>query len=210
MQTGVPALVLEPKGPLDMFSPSPNGKTLYYTQSILKKDKSDGTVEVAFIERDVATGNEKELIRKDHSLYAKCSPDGQYCAVTSSDAASNSRVLLLFSSSGGKPSRELLRLPAEVKPEDLSKANVGPWIFTLSWTADSRSLLLRKVEPNKDDELWIVSVDGQPSGKLQHTRVPEILPSPDNRYAAYRVLGSATTEISVLENFLPKSTPARK
>ena len=50
----------------------------------------------------------------------RLSPDGQYIATPSIDAATNSRVLLLIPVAGGEP-RVLMSVFSGVKTEDLSK-----------------------------------------------------------------------------------------
>jgi hypothetical protein len=194
---------------------SPTGETIYHHQ------RFPATSEVAFVGRNLATGKETELFRrKDYGANLtgfRLSPDGQYFATHTIDAASNSRVVLLIPTAGGPP-RELLRVPAGVKPEDLSNGKAGTWAFVYSWT-DSRSLVLRETfnDPNKNDELWLVSLDGQKIGKIDLPLLNarwglNVFLSPDYRYAAYVVrepAASPTAEVSILENFLPKPAPGK-
>ena len=219
-QTGEISSLL-PEGPQEFLGLSPNGETVYYRRpyGVTKKDPASPfagrAAETAILARDLATGNEKELGRQPPLGTIRFSPDTQFFTATSTDAASNSRILLLISTSGG-PTRELLRVPAGVKPEDLSNTRLGQSIDVVWWAPDSRSLVLRKNFNNskQDDELQLISLEGQELGKVPVPRgLGDISLSPDHRYAVYTTTEPAppaTTEVSVLENFLPKTTATSK
>jgi Tol biopolymer transport system component len=195
---------------MQLYKFSPNGKSAYYG----RPDSSNKAY--ILMARDLTTGSETELASRPPLVGGptRFSPDGRYFTFTGIDAASNSRVLQLMST-GGAIVRELMRVPAGVKTEDLSKWDNGQSIDVLSWAPDSRSLLLRKNmnDPGKSDELVLVSIDGQPQGGISIPNKRPISPSPDNRYAAYTLTEAAppaTVEVSVLENFLPKTTAGSK
>jgi Tol biopolymer transport system component len=183
---------------------APDGRTVYY-----RRAEPPNSGEATFIARDLATGNEREVIPTRAVQSLNLSPDGQYIATPGIDPASNSRVVLLVPSAGGQP-RELARVPSGVKPEDVGKLNRGQILSVLAWDPDGRSMLVRKyVRDGQQDELFVLSLDGQQSGK---TLIPRTLPqgvslSPDRRQMVYTVRETAlpaVTEVSALENFLPR------
>ena len=188
---------------------SPEGGTLYYRRAV-PPNSGDAT----FIARDLATGNEREVIPTRAVQSLRLSPDGQYIATSGIDTASNSRVVLLIPTAGGQP-RELARVPSGVKPEDLAKLNLGQILSVLAWNPDGRSMLVRKyIRDAEQDELFVLSLDGQQSGKILIPRaVPQrVALSPDNRQMAYTVSETAlpaVREVSALENFLPKTVASK-
>ena len=137
--------------------------------------------------------------------------DGKYIATTSTDPASNSRLVLLIPTAGGE-ARELTRVLSEVEPERLNFPALEQIVQPILWTPDSQSLLLHKVPTHrtKDGELWLVPVNGgEPKriigdGKLLFGSISK---SPDGHRFVYAVTEPApplTLELAVLENFLPK------
>ena len=81
----------------------------------------------------------------------------------------------------------------------------------MPWTPDGKGILVRKmlVAGGKKSELWLVPIDGGRARKLDFdaNRVATYAPGkirlhPDGRRLAY-VFGDYTSEVWVLENFLP-------
>jgi Tol biopolymer transport system component len=148
------------------------------------------------MERDLASGREREVVRRTGLRVPSVSPDGRYVAATSLDPSTKSSSLLLISIDGGEP-RELLRVNP---PQSL--------LNLVAWMPDSRGMIVSKfLDENADrSEAWLVPVaDGQPrkldlddGGGL--AQMP-IRVHPDGRQIAY-MAGESRLEIWVLENFL--------
>jgi Tol biopolymer transport system component len=185
---------------------SPDGKRFYYN----RRPWGPHPAYYAFVEHDLATGAERELLRRLVVGGLRLSPDGQYIGTPSIDPATNSRVLLLIPTSGGEP-RVLMSVASGVKPEELSKLFAqGETIGIVTWDPDSRSLLVTKGTTDRH-EFWRVPIDGGAPRKLGIPS-PERWPlgsiSPDQKHIATVVSDPATphtTEIWTLENFLPKA-----
>jgi len=192
---------------------SPDGKNLYFRRSV-----SDGK-EIVFVQRDIATGIEKELIRRPFlSTGINLSPDGQYIATAGINPSNNSRIMLLIPTAGGEP-RELIRVAAGVNGSDLTNFNNGQALMGATWASDSQGFMTRKLVRGEKptDELWWVPLDGSAPRKL------DLPPSnvawgsgfsvhPDGHRVAYTINETArpqTSEVWVLENFLPKASAAR-
>jgi Tol biopolymer transport system component len=203
-QTGAttPVALLEKPGS-SASALSPDGKTFYFPSTGKEK---------AFIARDLATGAEKELIRRPDILGIRLSPDGRYIVTPSYDAPSNSRTLLLIPTAGGEP-RELMRVPAGVEDEPSSRYMKGNSLIGASWAGDSRSFYTRKrsADRKKQDEVWQVFLDGQQPRQLEPTIANNVVAggwsiSPDGRHIAYTVIPPPQhrdPSVLVLENFLP-------
>ncbi|MBI4908178.1 MAG: PD40 domain-containing protein [Acidobacteria bacterium] len=176
--------------------------------------------ESAYIERDVATGKERVVIRRRVLLnMVNPSPDDQYLVSRSVDEASNSRTLLLIPLQGGE-ARELLRYPAEVSREDLADSRKGAWLNLGMWAPDSRSFLAFKYRGDPQDPrskslgTWRIPVDGGAPQKLDDTSyrdsdVAKPAVHPDRRRVAFTVKETTPRrdpEIWALDNFLPSNT----
>ena len=168
---------------------SPDGKKIYYTVNPYR--------DAALIERDLASGSERELIRREGLRYPGVSPDGRYVAGTSLDPSGKSSSLLLIPIDGGEP-RELLRVTA---PQSF-------WPM-VAWMPDGRGVVVRKMlseSENASQELWLVPVGGGQPRQLEidtrNLNVSPISVHPDGRQVAY-LGGEQKKEVWVLENFLP-------
>jgi Tol biopolymer transport system component len=170
---------------------SPDGTRLYY------RDRP-GTDSFSFVERDLASGNEREIIRRatTNLFYLNLSPDGRFIATTYDDRSSKSFVLLLIPVSGGEP-RELLRVS---QPQEL--------MATATWMPDGRAVIVDKVlnESGTEREFWLVPTAGGQPRKIDVGTAPGLGPDirvhPDGRQIAF-VAGENKKELWVLENFLP-------
>ncbi len=199
---------------LDAFAASSelsrDGRSLYYMRTLPTKA---GIAEAdVIVERNLVTGTEGEVIRRSCLFNFRLSPDGQYIAAESTNATANARVVLLVPTRGGE-ARELMRVPSEVKAEDLNSFNLGQRVGVLGWVPDG-SLLVEKnpTDRTKARELWIVPMTGEsPKTVIGDSNIPangQISLSPDGRHFVYTITEAAppvTSEIAVLENFLPKA-----
>jgi dipeptidyl aminopeptidase/acylaminoacyl peptidase len=202
---------------------SPDGKRIYYRRTF----KIDPFIsDCAIIERDLQSGAEKQLARRSFFSPPRPTPDGRYIVTASTDANTNSRVLLLIPTAGGEP-REIMRTPSGVKPEALNNPSAGEWIFPFGLqdgvSYHNASFLVWKGLPNNTStdsrlaattngsELWAVRFDGAESEKVgvlpAGFSVFSLSISPDERRLAYAVTDPGArpiTELWALENFLPK------
>jgi Tol biopolymer transport system component len=197
---------------------SADGKKLYYRQGLGVQSASDpSALQAAFIERDLASGVEKELTRGNLG-FLYLSPDGRSIATNTADLATKSQSILLVPVAGGQP-RTLMQIALPQSVIDsvmLSKDPHGQNAISVLWAPDSRSLVFRHNFVRGTPDLWWVSVDGREAPKLVNLGVPERLwdvrVHPDGRritIASPRQQPSRPDEIWVLENVLPKAGPKR-
>ena len=196
-------------GPWFVASLSADGKKLYYRQGKAYVSEPSA-LPAGLIERDLASGFEKELMRGNFGGVA-LSPDGRYIATSAADLATKSKSIMLVPVAGGE-TRTLMRvaLPQSVIDRWVLAKNLNQ-LNTLSvlWAPDSRSLVVEHTQAKP--EQWWVPVDGQESAKrvslganLWNVRV-----HPDGRRIAMAMQQPRRADdVWVLENFLPKA--ARK
>jgi Tol biopolymer transport system component len=87
---------------------APDGKTFYYW-------RQDGAEKV-FMAVDLASGREREIIRRANLGALNLSPDGRYFATASIDPTDHARVFLLIPVDGGSP-RAVIRVTGETEAE---------------------------------------------------------------------------------------------
>jgi Tol biopolymer transport system component len=191
---------------------------LYYRKDLGVPSPSDPSVlQAAFIERDLASGAERELARGNLG-FPYLSPDGRSIATNTADVATKSQSILIVPVAGGEP-RVLMRvaLPQSVIDQVmLTKDAHGQNAMSVLWAPDSRSLLFRHNFVQGKPDVWWVPVDGREPPKLVGPGVPErlwdIRVHPDGRRLAMAVQDpqqSRPAELWVLENFLPKAGAKR-
>jgi Tol biopolymer transport system component len=198
-------LVTRPKGAQqNSMELAPDGKTFYCI-------RQDGA-ESVFLAVDLASGTEREIIRRANLGGLNLSPDGRYLATPSIDPTDHARTFLVIPVDGGSP-RVVIRIAGE--PEAEAQKNFKEGRMTIwSWAPDSQSVLIRKRSGGPPDyELWQGFVDGAISRRVSAKAEPPLgrggmRLSPDGGRVAFVVSGSSTTEraparIMVLENFLP-------
>lgn len=188
-------IVQSPRGSF-LASPelSPDGQRLYYTNLIKEQ--------IAVIERDLATGNEREVTRRDCCGPVSLSPDGRHLALVEKNKTEKTSAVLLIPVQDGPP-KEVIRA-------SLPQAFFG-WV---SWTHDSRQIIVTRVFENGQgpNELLLVPIAGgtpKPFDDLQGYRWGRIRPHPDGQRIAYPT-GEAKSEVWVLENFLAAPTTAKR
>jgi tricorn protease len=178
---------------------SPDGKKLYYQK--LSPVPQQGR-SIAFIEKDLVSGKEREIIRRTNLGAMRISPDGRYIVTPSTDPASKSATVLLIPLDGGEP-RELLRVP---QPSQLRVPG---------WEPDGRAVIVWKIptnestvtDANSSNEVWRIPIGAEPPRKLEiDMRTLKasgpVAFSPDGRHLAYPVTGESTSKVSVVENIL--------
>ena len=205
LDTGEPTFLwATPASPgLSMPAWSADGHALYYWNRV-------NETEQVFIAHDVASGTEKEIIRRSFLGPMLVSPDGRWLATETVDPSRNDRVLLLVPPEGGK-SREVMRVPAGVPPQRLNNVTGGgARVAPASWSPDSQSFIARLQRTAEgESELWEVRVDGAPPRKLPSLLGAHIFKftiSPDGRRVAYRFKEPGPEmdrEVWRFENFLP-------
>ena len=186
---------------------SSDGTSVYYKKVV------GGGKQAAFVARDLASGHERELVRRVDLGEINVSPDGRYIATTTRDNGitpvyASAAAVLLIPTSGGEP-RELLRAAAVSNgPEWLNSA-----VAMMAWAPDSASVLVYKyaAQPVPTMEVWRTALDGA-MRRLDWTLRLRGQPSvhPDGRRIAYQERSAATREAAVqvwaLDNFLPALT----
>jgi Tol biopolymer transport system component len=148
----------------------------------------------------MASGNERIILTGSRGGPISLSPDGHWIARYNPSTNGSLQSLVILSVETGR-SRELLRLSD-------GEFDSNP----MSWTPDSRAVLLRKWGRRAGYELQLVPINGETPRKLdidlKGARPGEALGkirlSPDGKHLAY-VAGKPIyrSETWVLENFLP-------
>jgi Tol biopolymer transport system component len=194
---------------------TPDGKRIVFTRLTTRADPTVAAV----IERDLASGIEREIFRKTRPapwnpgwMFVDLSPDGRSVAAVVNEAWPGGDIgkwsLLVASVAGGEP-RELMR--GEARGADV-----------LMWAPDGRAVFVTAIragaEGDRQRDVWRVPLDGSAPQKLdldlaslgrpfnsdQRMRV-----HPDGRRVAFAAAEPAKAdEVWVLENFLP--TPGSK
>ena len=190
---------------LSMPTLSLDGRILYYWKGV------SGGKEHLIIGHDLATGAEKELIRRPFLGTLQLSPDGRFLATATVDPTKNERLLLLVPLDGSTP-REAMRIPSGVADTDLKQVEgKGSRVAPASWAPDSQSFIARLLrEPEGPSELWRVPVNGEAPRKLPfilETNVFKFTISPDGRRVAYRIKEpepELPQQVWKFENFLPR------
>jgi Tol biopolymer transport system component len=163
---------------------APDAKHRYYRKNL----GSDG---FAFVDQDIASGKETEILRRKDLGNMSVSPDGRFIA-TVANVGSADHSVLLVPVSGGEPKelRKVSQLPA---------STAAP-----TWTPDSQAVLVTN-ETKTQTELLLVPIAGGQARKIdigasRFERAVQV--NPDGRQIAY-VSGDSKLELWVLENFLP-------
>jgi Tol biopolymer transport system component len=189
---------------------SADGRVLYYWNRVNAGD------EQVFVAHDIASGVEKEIVRRPFLGALLLSPDGRFMATETVDPARNERVLLLVPLDGATP-REIMRIPAGVSAQDLKRQTRGARVSPASWMPDSQSFIARLQQQSEgESELWRVPVDGTAPRKLSsvlEAHVFKFTLSPDGRRVAYRSKEPDTpvaAQVWEFANFARSSSPAKR
>lgn len=197
-QTGEVTPIVVPADGTGAFqaSVSPDGRRIIY--------RRQGARENVVVERDLASGSERELVRRESMNGVSLSPDGRQFTFIERDAAARTSVLYVMAIDGG-PARELVRMgPGRGALEQGTLENFA------EWTPDGRRILFNKRQDYMST--WIVPASGGTPvqvalerGMLAAGRI-----HPDGRRIAFTALGSQPSEVWSLENFQGAPSPAKK
>ncbi len=178
---------------------SPDGKTLFY----IRGDPVSKTARL--VARDLKSGREKDLFRNvppARLTGSALSPDGQrfVLSIIPSPTRPAAPVLKILSAAGGEPT-ELIQFD---KSEKLRAVGVA-------WMPDSQDVLFWKwFFGGKDLELWRISAEGGEPRKLWASKsLGHLRVHPDGERIAF-YSRSTTSEVWVMENFLPTGVSQTK
>jgi len=118
---------------------------------------------LALIEREIAGGKEREIMRREWFQGMAVSQNKQYIVSAGIDRATNSRTALLISVASGEV-REVLRVSSDLMPSDLTDWPRGTKFWHAEWVPGGRSFLMlkRQADERQDDEVWEVPLEGKP------------------------------------------------
>ena len=165
---------------------SPDGKKIYFWIGT----DCPGRPGSVFVEGDLGSGTQREILRAPGPQTLKLAPDGSLFAGARREGVSDS-VIVLVPTNGGQ-SREL-------------RLTEGQAIRGLSWAPDGRSLMV--IATGKSGpEVLLLPVDGGPARTVEGV-VPlrgfgGVSVHPSGRQIAYAT-GEIMSELWVFENFLP-------
>jgi Tol biopolymer transport system component len=184
---------------------SRDGRKIYYRRLLGPGGQPLHGQEAAFVERDLATGMEREVTRRYSLGGTNLSPDGRHLVTASVDPTGASRSMLMISVEDGS-TRELLKvaLPAGQNPRLI--------LIPLAWAPDSRSILLHRAPVGQPVEVWWAPVDGrEPRRLLTLPNFSRVHIHPDGQRVVFSESESTTIpdELMVLENFLPRTSGNR-
>ena len=177
------------------FDLSPDGRTVFY----IKLPKDPNTGENQLLARDLQSGGETEVTRNEPLVWVSVSPDGQRLLVAAGE--DTSLVWRIMPATGGD-ARTLVRMDAKE----------ADFYVGASWTPDGRYVVFTKGQESRATrkvQVWRVAAEGGEPQRLGLT-VDELWwlrVHPDGRHVAFGT-SKASTEVWVMENFLPKSAAA--
>ncbi len=186
----------EPDSLIKVFAVAPDAKSIYYASFQWKKKLS------IIIERNLATGQEKELYRKaappDIGNLA-VSQDSRYLSFSTSDAAANAGYVI-----------RIIDL-ADGKSRDILQGKLGSFAPHV-WMRDGKSILFIKRASGSSEEkngLWRVSAAGGEPTKIDLGMAfkSNVDISPDEKRIIYTD-AKLVLEIWAMENFLPQEKSA--
>ena len=201
VRTGNEREVFAGQDPGGNASLSGDGRKLYYRRLLGPAERPLDMQQASFIEYDLATKSEREILRRFSLGAITLSPDGKYILTGSVDPSGQSRSMIAIGIADGVV-RELLRSPRVPGRNPL---------IPIAWAPDSQSVLLRRAPaPDSPVEIWWAPLDGREprqaftTAVLGRTRI-----HPDGRHVMFDAAEAppAAPELWVLENFLPTRAP---
>ena len=189
----VPVVLIDPGGQnVSASAWSPDGRTIYLVRTDVKSKVA------TLVARDMQSGQEREVVRRDGLANLALSPDGRLLAVPAFDRSTQSGSLLVIPAEGGEP-RELQRT-SNSGPESMG-------VFA-TWSPDGKYVIFRK-GPAAARETFRIPAEGGTAVKYGgewSVGPPSI--NPNGRDVAFP-MGQHKIEIWAMENFLP-SLAAKK
>jgi dipeptidyl aminopeptidase/acylaminoacyl peptidase len=178
---------------------SRDGKKVYCRRDRWNPDST------AFVEYELATTKDREIVRAAKLGGLNLSPDERYIGTASVDPSSRAKTFIIVPVDGGAP-REVIRVPGDAQ---------GAGVSLFAWAPDSRSVFIRKrlSEDDNDVGLWQAFMDGSETRKVDGKLDSQLTTGgiwvhPDGRQIvslpAPRARVKADAQIIVLENFLPQ------
>jgi Tol biopolymer transport system component len=184
IKTGDPTPVVtsNPGSNAVQASVSQDGKLLFYR----RQDSTGGAV----FERTLASGSERELVRRKDLAGLSLSPDGRQFTFIEFDRAARTAVLYAMPLDGGQP-RELFRAADPVYLQNF-----------VEWTPDGRRVVFETSEKGERKH-WIAPTGGGTPIRLElHAHHGAMRIHPDGRQVTFHT-GTRKFEVWTLENFLP-------
>ena len=145
------------------------------------------------VERDLASGRERELLKGHMNRSMLLAPDGKHIAFWRGDPAGKWSAVSVAPTTGDPSIRDLIRIE---QPGGLNLA---------AWAPDGRSVLINRSSPAPSERVtWWAPLDGSAPRKLDHF-LGNIRVHPDGRRVAFEVGSgdSRRSEIWAMEHFLP-------
>lgn len=162
--------------------------------------------EAMFIERNLATGREREITRRFSLGSINLSPDGRHFITGSNSADGTTRSMLLVSVADGR-TREVLKVSRRARPNE-------PNPIPLAWAVDGQSVLLQgRPTPEEPIDIWWVPVDDRaPRRVLTLPNLGRVRVHPDGKRVVFSETDAADAPdtLVMFENFFPKDQPARR
>lgn len=136
---------------------SRDGKSVFFERPLQNGN------EMALIEREIAGGKEREIMRRESFQGVGVSQNKQYIVTAGIDRRTNSRTVLLISVAS-REVREVLRVGSDLMLSDLTIFARGTRFWHAEWVPGGRSFLMLKrlADQTQNDEVWEVPLEGTP------------------------------------------------
>jgi Tol biopolymer transport system component len=169
---------------------SSDGRTVYLLRDI---EDQPGEQRVAIVERQLASGVERELLRRSSLAGLSLSPDGRWLATVARNPDAGTNALVIVSMSSDK-AHEAIVLP----PGETFNAS------TLFWSPDSASVLAAKSRTGIKPVFLRATLDGKLTTHPDLELGVNIRVHPDGRQIAYAVPGEGAgiTEVYRLDGLV--------
>jgi len=199
--TGNPVLLHHVNNPLQGYQLSPDGKAIFYTERENSAPDKIGTDLMRF---DLEARREDRLKTGDWFISVAVSPDSKQIAYLVSVRPGSESYVAVMPTAGGE-SRQVFRGPQWM---DGSRYN------TLSWSPDGRFVMFVRgsVADSGPNVVWRVSATGgqaEQVGISMRGRIKAAQVQPDGKRLFFAANEQNSSEVWVLENFLPKITSSR-
>ena len=211
LASGLERELFRQAAPGPWYSPrlSADGAKLYYRRSEGLASEPPA-LQAALIERDLASGTEKELLRGNLGGPA-LSPDGRFLATTMFDGPTRSESYVLVPVAGGEP-RTLMQVTLEQSFKD-GRSVPGLSAYVI-WAPDSRSLLFFAFDADSTHPgFWWIPMNGSEPAKTtggfgsDGGELFDVRVHPDGRQFASMFTSESAEVVWVLKDVLPKGSP---